>query len=115
MDKPKRVAVVHDELSEEERLKVVKTRTDIMTQMPSQKTAARERVSGELGRLEAAPGFEPGIRALQARALPLGYAAAGRELTRAVRAVNRPERTGALRASLSSAALYPLRRTRPRS
>ena len=25
--------------------------------------------------LEAAPGFEPGIRALQARALPLGYAA----------------------------------------
>ena len=27
------------------------------------------------GTLEAAPGFEPGIRALQARALPLGYAA----------------------------------------
>jgi CrcB protein len=26
--------------------------------------------------VEAAPGFEPGIRALQARALPLGYAAA---------------------------------------
>ena len=25
--------------------------------------------------LEATPGFEPGIRALQARALPLGYAA----------------------------------------
>ncbi len=25
--------------------------------------------------MEAAPGFEPGIRALQARALPLGYAA----------------------------------------
>jgi hypothetical protein len=25
--------------------------------------------------VEAAPGFEPGIRALQARALPLGYAA----------------------------------------
>ncbi len=29
-------------------------------------------------RLEAAPGFEPGIRALQARALPLGYAATDR-------------------------------------
>ncbi len=26
-------------------------------------------------KVEAAPGFEPGIRALQARALPLGYAA----------------------------------------
>lgn len=25
--------------------------------------------------LEAAPGFEPGIKALQAHALPLGYAA----------------------------------------
>ena len=29
------------------------------------------------GAMEAAPGFEPGIRALQARALPLGYAASG--------------------------------------
>ena len=28
--------------------------------------------------MEAAPGFEPGIRALQARALPLGYAASSR-------------------------------------
>ena len=28
--------------------------------------------------MEAAPGFEPGIRALQARALPLGYAAGDR-------------------------------------
>jgi hypothetical protein len=28
--------------------------------------------------MEAAPGFEPGIRALQARALPLGYAASVR-------------------------------------
>ena len=26
-------------------------------------------------RMEAAPGFEPGIRVLQTRALPLGYAA----------------------------------------
>lgn len=29
--------------------------------------------------LEAAPGFEPGIRVLQTRALPLGYAAKGME------------------------------------
>src|SRR5262245_59268389 len=28
--------------------------------------------------MEAAPGFEPGIRVLQTHALPLGYAAAGR-------------------------------------
>ena len=28
--------------------------------------------------MEAAPGFEPGVRALQARALPLGYAAGDR-------------------------------------
>ena len=27
-------------------------------------------------RLEAAPGFEPGVRVLQTHALPLGYAAA---------------------------------------
>ncbi len=27
--------------------------------------------------MEAPPGFEPGIRALQARALPLGYGAVG--------------------------------------
>ena len=29
----------------------------------------------KISHLEATPGFEPGIRALQARALPLGYAA----------------------------------------
>lgn len=33
-------------------------------------------VRKRMGELEAAPGLEPGIRALQARALPLGYAAA---------------------------------------
>jgi len=27
--------------------------------------------------MEAAPGFEPGVKALQASALPLGHAAAG--------------------------------------
>ena len=31
---------------------------------------------GDGGRLEAAPGFEPGVRVLQTHALPLGYAAA---------------------------------------
>src|SRR5262245_40025859 len=38
-----------------------------------------------LTRVEAAPGFEPGIRALQAHALPLGYAAARKPASRGER------------------------------
>ncbi len=33
-------------------------------------------ISRTVKKLEVTPGFEPGIRALQARALPLGYATA---------------------------------------